>query len=677
VKYLAFILISVPAFSGSAFAQGSPDSLKTTTFEEVVVTGQYEPQSVDKSVYKIKVIPMEVIKARGAVKLQDVLNTELNIRFEQDNSLGTSNMQIMGLGGQNIKLLIDGMPQVGRQSTDNSFNINQINVNSIERIEIIEGPMSVVYGADALAGVINIITKKAPDGKLDLNARVHEETVGKEYGFERGVHNESVGVAYSKNKFITRADFTRNIFGGFKGDSTGREEAWHPKKQWLGTALAGYNSDKSRVYYRLDYLNEDIYNPANFNAGTAIEQNYISKRLMHQIQGAHDFNSKLSFNGALAYTNYSRRTRTTTVDESTGAVRLSLGAGSQDVTTFDGTSFRGTFQYRISNKFSLQPGVDFNYEVGQGGRLMAGAHPIGDYAVFLSGEWTVTPWLQVRPGLRSTYNTKYDAPPATPSMNAKITINDKQDLRIAYGRGFRAPALRELYFNFVDASHNIQGNPNLKAELSNSFNVMWNWKLLNVEGSTFTTSLGGFYNDISNQITIASLNNQATYVNIARYKTKGLNWNNVYRNANWNASLGASYTGRLNQLYADGNDTPEFTWYPEIVSTVSYKTNKGGWVFSGYYKYLGAVPFIEPIMENGVSKLQVAKYDGYGWSDVSAQKEIFKNFTATVGIRNLLNITNIGSNSALVSTGAHGNGNSQPIGSGRSYFIDLIYVFNQ
>ena len=49
----------------------------------------------------------------------------------------------------------------GRQGTSNEIDINQIDINSIERIEIVEGPMSVVYGADALAGVINIITKKA------------------------------------------------------------------------------------------------------------------------------------------------------------------------------------------------------------------------------------------------------------------------------------------------------------------------------------------------------------------------------------------------------------------------------------------------------------------------------------------------------------------------------------
>lgn len=677
MKKLALNLIVVAAFAGSVKAQTpATDSLSTFNLDEVVVTGQYEPQSVEKSVYKIRTIPMERIKARGAVQLQDVLNTELNIRFEQDQALGTSSMSIQGLSGQNIKLLIDGIPQVGRQSTDNSFNINQVNVNSIERIEIIEGPMSVIYGADALAGVINIITKKSPDGKLDLNARIHEESIGNEYSFDRGIHNESVGVAYAKNKFNTRVDISRNFFGGFKGDSTGREEAWHPKKQYLGNALVGYNAEKSRIYYRVDYLFEDIYNPANFMTGFALEQNYISQRLMHQVQGAHSFGDKLSFTGALAYTNYSRKTRTTTVDQTTGDVRLSLGAGSQDKTTFNGTTFRGTFQYKISNKFMLQPGVDLNHEVGEGGRLMAGAHPIGDYAFFLSGEWNVVRRVQLRPGIRMTYNTKYDAPPVLPSLNAKIGINDKQDIRLSYGRGFRAPSLRELYFEFVDASHNIKGNPNLEAEMSNSFNASWNWQVLEKDGNKVTMAVGGFYNDISNQITIASVNNAASYINIDRYKTQGVTWNNTFRNKNWDVSAGASYTGRFNELYGDSNETPEFTWAPEVTSNISYRTNKGGWTFSGYYKYTGKLPFAEPITVNGEQTIHIAKLNAYQWSDVSVQKQLFKNFTATAGVRNLFNVKSIGS-SSLAGGSVHGGGNSRPIGSGRAYFIDLTYTFNQ
>lgn len=673
MKLPAFSLILSTAISCSVLAQSDPDSLKTYNLEEVVVTGQFEPQSVEKSVFKIRTIPMERILARGAVRLEDVLKTELNIRFDQDLATGTSKISMQGLEGQNVKLLIDGIPQVGRQSTDNSFNINQVNVNSIERIEIIEGPMSVIYGADALAGVINIITRKNPDGKLDLTARVHEESVGKEYGLDRGIHNESAGVAYSKDKFNTRVDFSRNFFGGFRNDTIAREEQWHPKSQWLGNALLGFNGERSRVYYRADYMYEDIYNPGAFASGTAFDQNYISTRLMHQLQGAHTFNTRFSFNGAFSYTNYSRKTRSTNVTESTGDVRLALGEGLQDRTTFNGATFRGTFQYRINNTLTIQPGFDLNHETGEGGRIKPGQHPIGDYAVFLSAEWNVTSRVQLRPGLRTTYNTQYDAPPVMPSINTKVNLTERTDLKLSYGRGFRAPSLRELYFNFIDASHNIIGNPDLKPETSNSFNASWNWRVIEQDGTgKLTTAIGGFYNDVNDRIDYG-LNGgtTTTLINISRYKTKGLTWNNTWRNRRWNINAGASYTGKYPEIR--GDELPEFIYTPEITATGTYRTLKGGWNFSVYYKYTGKTPF-SAIAKNG--DLYIAKADAYHWADASIQKQFFKNFTATAGIRNLFNVVRINS-TGQAAGGTHSAGAIRPIGSGRAYYLSLTYMFNQ
>lgn len=684
MKKLALNLLFIALATSTVVAQDTKsDSLSTYNLEEVVITGQYEPQSVEKSVFKVRTIPMEKIQARGAVRLQDVLNTELNIRFSQDLATGTSNITMQGLSGQNVKVLIDGIPMVGRQSSDNSFNINQINVNSIERIEIIEGPMSVIYGADALAGVINIITKKTPDGKLDLSARVHEESVGPEYGLDKGIHNEGVGVGYTIGKFSVRGDFARNFNGGFKGDSTRREQTWHPKTQYLGNILLGYNSSRSRIYYRADYLNEDIYNPGNYGqggmpTGIALDQNYISNRLMHQLQGAHTFGERLSFNGALAFTNYARKTQSTTVNEATGDVRLSLGAGQQDKTTFNGTTFRGTFQYKVNDKFTLQPGLDFNYETGEGGRIKEGVHPIGDFAFFLSGEWTVNSRIQLRPGVRVTHNTVYNSPPAMPSLNTKIKLTDRQDLRLSYGRGFRAPSIRELYFDFFDASHSIEGNPDLKPETSNSFNGSWNWQVYQKDGVKVTTAVGGFFNDVRDMINYGQKGGSTvtTLINIDRYKTKGVTWNNTWRNRNWDVSAGFAYTGRYNQLSEDDNGGPAFQWSPEITSNASYRTTKGGWNFSLYYKYTGKLPYPEIVSVNGEPVVHIAKMNGYQWADASIQKQLFKNFSATVGARNLFNVTNVNSTS-ISSGGAHASGPIRPIGSGRAYYLSLAYMFNQ
>ena len=125
--------------------------------ETFVITAQYEETSKEKAVNKIRVINREKIDALAAVNLGDVLKNELNVRLSQDNVLGTF-MSLQGISGQNVKILVDGIPVIGK--LNGSIDVSQINLNDIERIEIVEGPLSVNYGTDALAGTINLITKK-------------------------------------------------------------------------------------------------------------------------------------------------------------------------------------------------------------------------------------------------------------------------------------------------------------------------------------------------------------------------------------------------------------------------------------------------------------------------------------------------------------------------------------
>ena len=81
------------------------DTTKAKELSEVVVTGQYKPQSVKNSVYQVRTISKERIQKQGATKLQDVLSNELNIRFYQDVATGGSDITMMGLKGQNVKIL--------------------------------------------------------------------------------------------------------------------------------------------------------------------------------------------------------------------------------------------------------------------------------------------------------------------------------------------------------------------------------------------------------------------------------------------------------------------------------------------------------------------------------------------------------------------------------------------
>ncbi len=100
--------------------------------------------------------------------------TELNVRLQNDPNLG-SFLQMQGLSGQNIKILIDGVPVVGRVS--GSIDLNQLPLTEVERVEIVEGPMSVLYGTDALGGVVNLITRDSRCA-WEVRGLAHYESVG-------------------------------------------------------------------------------------------------------------------------------------------------------------------------------------------------------------------------------------------------------------------------------------------------------------------------------------------------------------------------------------------------------------------------------------------------------------------------------------------------------------------
>ncbi|MCU0397186.1 MAG: TonB-dependent receptor [Cyclobacteriaceae bacterium] len=640
--------------------------------EEVVVTGQFEPQSAHQSVYRVRTISSDRIQAVGSTRLQDVLNTELNIRFSQDLALGGSNLSMQGLAGQNVKVLIDGVPMVGRQGTGNEININQININTIERIEIVEGPMSVIYGADALAGVINIITKRPEDDKWNASIRLHEESVGNEYGFQKGIHNESVSLGYSHNSWYASADLTRNFFGGWQGSAEDRDKEWHPKTQWMAGGVTGFRKGDTDIYYRLDYLNENIYNPGIFSGIEAIDQRYITNRFMHQVQASLKISERWKYNGALSYTDFSRKTQTTTVNRNTGDERLAIGPGLQDLTEFDGITFRGTFLFKPVGKISFQSGYDVNIENGSGGRLQDGVSSIQDYALFASAEYKPAEWLSFRPGVRFIKNSAYDAPPAVPTLNVKMQVSEKNDLRLSYGRGFRAPSIRELYFNFFDASHSIEGNPDLEAELSHSYNVAWTSRLIRQDAFTYDLTITGFYNTVDNMIGYGVKPGNAaitTYINIDQYKTKGFTWLNSVRYKSIQASAGFGYTGRYNDLTSGNEGSTEFIWSPEVNTNVTWSWPSIRSSLSLYYKYTGVTPYY---VVDADGNTEIDETEDFHWADLSLQKSLFKSFNVSAGVRNLFNVTRI-NNSAADGGSAHGGGATRPVGYGRSFFFSLTY----
>jgi outer membrane receptor for ferrienterochelin and colicins len=676
VKAVSVIIIAILSLttiitSKTVVAQSDTSS---TTLNEVVVTGQYKPQSVKQSVYQVRVISKDQIQRQAATSVKDVLNTQLNIRFSQDLATGGADISMMGLSGQNVKILIDGVPVTGRQGTSNEININQLDVNSIERIEIIEGPMSVIYGADALAGVINIITKKNNPKQFGINARIHEETVGKEYGLHQGIHNQYLGASASYKHWYINGAVGRNLFNGWKDTAIGRELIWHKKDQIIGNAIIGYRTDKLHIYYRLDGLDEIITNPAN-PKGTepAIDQDYITDRLMQQLQGVYTLNNHWTLNALASYTHFTRQVYSTLYYPN-GDVRVATAAGLHSLTTFDGYVARATAVYKPSSLIAVQPGVDINIETGEGERIKQGTQRIDDYAFFATADITPHSFIQVRPGVRFEKNSVYQAPPAIPSLNIKLAVSSSIDIRLAYAKGFRAPSLRELYYDFFDASHQIQGNPNLEAERSNSFTGSVNWKKKLDNAAILSFAMSGFYNNVNNLISYAAKADDATitsFINISKYKTRGGALNGNFSYKKFIGSLGLAYTGRYNEYSAEEKSLPDFQWSPEVNSFVSYSFTKIGLDVNLFYKLTGKLPYYQSVTANNQTTYSLVQTSAYHWADLTLNKKLGALLRLNAGVRNLFNISTV-NNTAIVS-GAHSDAGAKWIGYGRAFFVGLLF----
>jgi outer membrane receptor for ferrienterochelin and colicins len=336
---------------------------------------------------------------------------------------------------------------------------------------------------------------------------------------------------------------------------------------------------------------------------------------------------------------------------------------------------RALTNYRLSKTFSFQPGIDINLERGQGERLKSGNNKIDDYALFATWEITPSNAINIRPGLRFISNSVYEAPPVIPSINTKFVLASDLDMRLAYARGFRAPSLRELYFNFFDANHQIVGNPNLEAETSHSLTGSLNWKKETPGKVVYTSVLSGFYNDVKNLIDFAvsaSDPNVFILTNVSNSKTAGANINSIAKYKRWNVSAGFGYTGFYNDYSEFDGSLPQMQWSAEVSSVIGYSFSKIGLDANLFYKFTGKRPYYAV---NSNQEVVLTEQEGYHMADITLNKKAFKYLSFNAGIRNLFDVDRI--TSTYPDGGTHGAGGTRNIATGRGFYAGVSFNWSK
>ena len=663
-------MIDTIAIISSATFKLNADNL----FNEVVVTAQYHPISQNKAVQKITIINQEQIENSGSNNLSDILAYQSGIRMTQDNILGSS-LQMGGMSGQNVKILIDGVPIIGRQ--DGNLDLSQINLNNIERIELVEGPLSVNFGTNALGGTINLITKKASGKTVSVSLQSYYETIGN--------YNLNLSASTKLNKTTLYLSAGRNYFDGWSATDpfiqfpksrladTSRFKTWKPKEQYFAdvSVQRSLNGWHTKPYFR--YFEEVITNRGYPNKPyyiNALDDYYATNRTDVGLNVTKDFKGS-NFKAVLAYNQFKRIKNTYYKDLTDLTEVLSETDGSQDTSRFNLINLRANYNFGLSPKLRFGVGTDLNLESSYGRRIADKEQIIGDYAVFATVDWTLYDQIIIKPGLRYAYNTVYKAP-IIPSLNLKWG-NKKWAARFSVASGFRSPSLKELYFDFVDINHDIQGNPDLQSEKSMNYSLHLNWRKPIFKKSLFKIEYGAFYNDIQNLITLGTLaDNSYTYINIGTYKTIGNQLGFSLQSGTITAQINGHYTGRYNYLSEEDESVDPYAFSPEVSSNITYKILKGRMNFNLFYKFNGPINTFNLDADENV---YTSNQSGYHILDFNVGFRLLKKkLNLNIGAKNILNVQSI--NITGTSGGVHSSGGSLNAGRGISGFISLKYTLD-
>lgn len=650
---------------------------KYTSLNEVVVTGLNKPERVKDALSTYKVIHKDAIDARGAITLDEAMRGQLNTTITNDDIIGNSiNMQ--GMQGNKVKILIDGIPVNGREN--GNINLGQLNMNNTERVEIIQGPMSVIYGSDALGGVVNVITKKETK-PLGITAGWYGETINK-YNFDGAL---TFGVK-KRNQFTIGG--ARNFFEGWKNldayltyhDDTllsQRSQLYKPKEQYIGnfayryTAKSGFNLDLAS-----DYIKEKVSNKGNlsiwdpFTGAYAFDEYYRTTRSMNRLSMSGNAGKKGHWQSQNGFSVYYRNRSRILKDMVTLKELPTNGQGDQDTSRFNDVYLRSSYSNNL-NIVNYTAGYDINLESAHSLKISGYHKTLEDIAVYTTVNTPVIKdKLVVQAGIRAAYNSFY-TPPVIPAFNVLYTPVKKLQVRASYALGFRAPSLKEQYLSFIDQNHHIIGNENLKAESSRHAQLSASYQLYEKGADYVQVMATGYYNDVTNEIVLAPVHPEDstsidyTYGNVARLR---------------NTIGTVQLDGQKKDIYFELGYSHNYTFKQpgsyeaystnEISATLQYTWRATGLSFNVFYKHIGRQPFVliditGNAMLNGIQS-------PYNLCDASIGKKLLgKRFMITLGVKNLFNIETPNVTGMAVSTGPHGGGGSAGSFLPRSIFTSV------
>lgn len=503
---IALLLYAVPQVSAQSILEGKKTEDLSLMLEEVVVTGTGTEHYLKDAPVQTEVITrraLEQFQARSMEELLAGLSPSLTFH---DGSMG-SHIQLNGLNNDYILILIDGKRMNGDVGGQNDLNL--LNPANIERIEIVKGAASSLYGSDAIAGVINIITKKHHD-KTEFTST---SRVGA-YGDVR--ESASLGLTIGQVKSMTGVNFHHT--DGWRNTDL----QWNQQQLKPGSTMKTVN--RSTNYTLTENLDWNVNDRLSLTASGSYYERWVVRPHGPWSYLPNDFyyrNYGFAAGGKyrLGKRNY------LTADLSYDRYGYFYDYKLQEVTDyfkdgdrityFPGQRIKQSVQrqvlgqakgvFYIGDRHLLNTGFEYLYN-----HLESPHHIDGDrasiytLAAYAQEEWTAADDVVLTAGARGTVHKETGF-----NLSPKIAVlYNKGDfrLRASYALGYKSPTVKELYYNYtatlgggsLTAYH---GNKDLKAQTSQYASVG-----VEYAGRKFQASVTAYANFLRNMIELAEIN---------------------------------------------------------------------------------------------------------------------------------------------------------------------------
>jgi len=556
----------------------------TVALDDVVTisTATKTEKKIDGVAASVSVITELDIKKMGAESLKDILNRTagLNIQygtFPNASSKSKSSISLRGMSTNGTLFLVDGRRLGGEVS--NPYDLDRIPASQIEKIEIVKGPMSTLYGADATGGIINIITKKPTSTPtINLGVRYGQNENGddenKNINLSVKGKKEKLGYSFYLNQTNTtpynqkeNADvYVKQIPNGtttvkpsvatglsaqlnglsdnYLHDVTYKEESdiltfgGRVEYDFSDSVTAGFEFNKFEEERNGSYVG--YFHPSNVAAGAGkipvynipVDSEDTNERLDTALDLKINATDDL-FIQLRGYKSYYEKRNTTTTPYWNELKYTSQANSAQNgmSANVDVRSFEALANYFVNENHLLTAGVETRKE-NREATVFSQSNDFTekevDYkAVYLQDEWNIDDTLNLILGARYDDISNNDSK-ATFKIGAIKNFSEELNLRANIGQGYRAPDLRELYIykntasgmqrgaDTVDASLN-KASYDLKAESTLTYEVGVNGKIENTK-----YDFAVFYNDIEDLISQVNTGTYYTFENLDKAKTYGI-----------------------------------------------------------------------------------------------------------------------------------------------------------